>query len=246
MWLIAIVLCAQVRFPELPEVVPPPTPRPIAELKADQWYVIESAEPVVVIGSPDGRVKITADVGPMRMKGLFVDGNGIETRTYSSPYIYTVEAASNGSVELLAIPSEVKSSDDVIRKTLVVSGVGPQPPPDPKPDPEPKPPDPKPPGKLMVLVVEETDSRGSLPASQIAVFGAKEIRDFMKSAGELRILDEDQSVSTAEPWIQQAWKEPRQTLPWVVMSNGTTGYSGPLPATVEDMMTLLRRYHADH
>lgn len=244
LWLV-LILCGEIRFPDIPDPPPAPAPKAVTELLQDQWYVIESTTPVVVLGSPTGLVTITAETGPMKMRGQFVDGKGIETRTYSSPYLYTVGAAGAGVVELLVIPPSVESADDVIRKTLTVSGTGPKPPPDPDVDPDPDP-DPEPAGKLMVLIVEETDQRGTLPASQIPIFAAKEVRDFLKAAGDLRILDEDQDIAGAEPWLQAAWKEPRAKLPWIVLSNGQAGYSGPLPASVADMMVLLRKYHADN
>lgn len=244
LWLV-LILCGEIRFPDIPEPPPAPAPKAVTELQPDQWYVIESTMPVVVLGSPAGLVTITAETGPMKMRGQFVDAKGIETRTYSSPYLYTVEAAGAGIVELLVIPQSVDDAADVVRKTLTVSGTGPEPPPDPDVDPEPEP-EPGPAGKLMVLIVEETDARGTLPAGQIPIFAAKEVRDFLKTTGDLRIFDKDQDITGAEPWVQTAWKEPRQSLPWIILSNGQAGYSGPLPASVADTMVLLRKYHADN
>ena len=41
---------------------------------------------------------------------------------------------------------------------------------------------------------------------------------------------------------QAFWKVPRQSLPWVITGNGTTGFSGPAPTTVDELLTLLKKY----
>lgn len=42
-------------------------------------------------------------------------------------------------------------------------------------------------------------------------------------------LDKDADVSGLEAWVGLAWRRPRATLPWLIISNGTTGYEGPIP-----------------
>lgn len=244
--LIAILIATQSAEIRFPEREPTPSPEPdaagvIGEVRSDEWYVIESDAELIAITSPSGIARVVTDTGPLKIKGKFADSAGrTETRTYSAKHIYMVESAAEGKCELILIPVGVTGEAELVRQMLAV--VGPRPPPDPNVDPKPEPPGPA--GKLMVLIVEETDARGTLPAGQIPIFGAKEIREFAKTAGELRILDKDQDISGAEAWIQTAFKEPRQSLPWIVLSNGRTGYSGPLPASVADTMTLLRRFHS--
>ena len=94
-----------------------------------------------------------------------------------------------------------------------------------------------------VLVVEETADRGALPPEQLAALTSTTIREWIeKQPGTVLVVDKDADVSVlTEPW-QQAFRRPHATLPWIVVSNGVTGYEGPLPGTVDELQALLERY----
>lgn len=142
-------ISSKIHLPTMPVLVEPnePTPQPlpgpplpISIISGDQWYVIESSVPLIVLASPDGFVSIEPSEGPIKVRGVFADGTGkVETRTFSQPYVYFVNAKASGKVELLVIPQGVTSEADIIRQPLTVT-VGPRPPPIP-PEP-PTPPDP--------------------------------------------------------------------------------------------------------
>ena len=117
--------------------------------------------------------------------------------------------------------------------TFDVGGVVPPVPPTPPPDPTPIPtPDiaPYPSTGLTALIIyessEETPSlsnlmSGDLLNSYILTKGVK--NGFMK-------FDKDLSdFSKLDPWVAAAWKVERKSLPWLLVSNGKTGFSGPLP-----------------
>lgn len=133
---------AGIRLPE--SAVPTPMPTPVlavSRLAADEYYVVDSDVPLIVLASPEGFVSVTEDVGPLKLKGKFADGLGkVETRTYKGKHVFTVDAVAAGKVELLIVPigGDAKS---VIRRTLEVTGARPPPdcPPPPVVDP-PKPP----------------------------------------------------------------------------------------------------------
>lgn len=145
-----------------------------------------------------------------------------------------------------------KTGKNAYQRISIRIGQGPQPPPTPvDPDVDPEPVDPPVPktGQLKVLIVEETGSRGELPSSQISVFTSLDIRDYVKKAcsktGEqpdFRVYDKDVSVATEPEWIKKAFSEQRQGLPWILISNGTTGFSGPLPKDVSETLSLLKKY----
>ena len=149
-----------IRLPEL--AVPTPMPRPasaVSKLSGDQFYIVDSDVPVMVIASPEGVVSITEDSGPLKLKGKFADGKGgIETRTYAGKYIFTIEAVMTGKVEIIVIKQgsgETKSTIHSRRTLDVTAGEGPRPPP-PGPTPDPKPdPTPNKVEKLRVIVTRD-------------------------------------------------------------------------------------------
>lgn len=102
-------------FPSTP--APPPAPIGQAtQLQSDQLYVVQSTNPIVIVASPQGVVKITPDAGPLKIRGKFVDGTATETRTFKGPHIYIVEASGSGTCELIVAPT--MDQKDVIRRTL--------------------------------------------------------------------------------------------------------------------------------
>jgi hypothetical protein len=194
-----------VRLPVAPAPVAEPKrptpPVPVSRLGLDQLYVIDSDYDLLVLDSPQGVVRVTEDAGPLRVRGRFVDGTGVETRTFRGKEVHVVEAVKTGKVELLVIPigkKDVVLPGDIIRVTLDVdAGEGPRPPPEPKKpdDPEPKKPD-EPSGptakRVVVVVVEESQVRTT---SQGKVLADPAYRDWVKAGGhDLEILDKDDPV----------------------------------------------------
>lgn len=264
-----------VRFPDPPAPPPGPSPAPAprpvdppgpprpTELTADSVYVIDSDVRLVVVSSPRGKIVVTEDEGPVRVRGRFVDGDGrTETRTYKGKFVYTVEAVpgASGAVDLIVFPEGSKTQADVIwRQLMVRAGVGPLPPPKPdpvvpdppKPDPKPDPvttaPFPCPDGGLRVLMVfERANSTKLSPGHHAAIFGVPS-RTYLRSVcagGEngFRIYDPDDDVTNDDPVWKPAMAVKRDSLPWLVVSNGRTGYSGPLPADPAGLRTEVSKH----
>ena len=129
-----------------------------------------------------------------------------------------------------------------------VEGVGPTPDPEPDPDPQPGP-APIPEAKLNVLVIEETDDRRNLaqtPAGYAKLVAMQSVvwRKYVDGKqGEFKHLDPDVSTSSGlAPKWRDAMARKRDSLPWVIVSNGKAGYEGPMPANLNDFMTLLKKY----
>jgi hypothetical protein len=111
---------------------PPPILQPDApqSLSPDQLYIIDTDVPVTVLASPLGVVSISADTGPLKIRGKFVDGTGkTETREYKGKFVYSVEILKQGTVELLIVTQDGK----VLRRTLNAPQVTPDPPKPPEP-----------------------------------------------------------------------------------------------------------------
>lgn len=156
----------------LPASVTPVTPSAVTSLSVDAIFVIECDTPCMVLSSREGYVTIEEQPGPLRIRGRFADGTKVETRTYKAKQLWIVEAATAGEVELLIVPDGVKDASKVIRRTLVVGGVGPQPPPTPiPPTPAPVPPTPTPdpiPQPLGLVAAVANSVRLHVPAGERA------------------------------------------------------------------------------
>jgi hypothetical protein len=124
-------------------------------------------------------------------------------------------------------------------------GPGPNPPgPDPDPPPTPTAPFQVPTSDLYVLITEETTERPRLPAQQLLIFTSTAVREWLDSNTKWRLLDQNAPMNNDDKVWQDAMKVPRQSLPWIAISNGKTktGYSGPLPADSKATLELLGKY----
>lgn len=164
-----------IRLPLLePTESPKPPPTAVTKLGAEQLYVVDSDVECQVLASPDGIVNISNDTGPIKIRGKFVENASgrVTTRTVKGPFVYVVEAAKTGRVELIIIPVKGK----VLRRTLDVDdGVNPAPEPPQPPGPvvPPKPPEPKPDPVTSFRVILIYESADRLTPDQRAVmFGA--------------------------------------------------------------------------
>lgn len=259
----------EIRLPTVPVTQQPddpvPAPSPVNpdtspvrvdDINAGELYVIESDSEIKVTGSPDGIISVTPKKGPRSFFARFVDGvdrEKYEDRTYSKPFVYVVQAAKTGQCELLVFSSV---QDDLVRQMLTVT-VGPRPPPvppdPPKPDPviptPPNPVDPVAPQKLQIVILEDPELRGTLPAEQIAAMDGAVVRQYVKThcvmtgtTPDFRKLSIRQDVSNQPQWIKTAFAEERTALPLIVIMTPTQTISGPLPKTIAETMTLLKKY----
>jgi len=182
-----------IRLPSVVVTPVPVSPESPVVLSAATLYVVDADVQLIVLGSPAGKVKVVEEVGPLRIRGKFVDGNrGYETRTYKGKFVYTVDAVpgQTGPVELIVVPVGVKSGAEVIRRTLTLGDdpMPPEPQPPPKPDPKPDP-NPTEPAKLIVLVIEET---AEAAATRGALFTNTDLAKRMTEKGHRwRVVDKD-------------------------------------------------------
>lgn len=101
---------------------------------------------------------------------------------------------------------------------------------------------------FQVLVVYQTEDLARYPASQREIFYSPDVRDWLDSASvkvdglpSWRFQDADTQFQTSNRW-SKAIQRPRSQLPWVIISNGKTGFEGPLPATASETIQLLEKY----
>lgn len=103
---------------------------------------------------------------------------------------------------------------------------------------------------FRVLIVYEGDLTKvtHTPAQQNIMFGQK-LRDFLNekcvkvnNTTEARMYAADTDVSKDSDTWRNAMARPRTSLPWIIVGNGKSGFEGPLPATLEETLTLLKKY----
>lgn len=117
---------------------------------------------------------------------------------------------------------------------------------------------------LRVLIVEETANRGLYPKTKRDVLQTTapgSFRDYAAKHGapgpdgktpDVNYLDDDDSIDQMPAWWAPVWEQrPREEegqatgqLPWLVISNGRTGYVGPLPEESE-AIALIQKYGGD-
>lgn len=149
------------------------------------------------------------------------------------------------------------------RCIVVVGDPGPGPVP-PEPGPGPKPPEPKPPEPptpapidadgLHVLIIFETEDKVKLSAGQFDIIYGMEMRQWLKAncAADQQtndkkaywMLDKDEvNLPELDKKWRDAMKRPRQSVPWIIVSNRSKGgYEGPLPADTAAAIKLLEKY----
>jgi hypothetical protein len=179
----------------------------------------------------------------------------IPARVLKDPTVFLLDTRglAAGRYRFAAVAAS-RSGEQTRRDFVLVVGDAPGPGPGPAPrppDPAPQPPPPIPGNGLRVLVVYESADLARYPPGQLAVLYAKAVRDYLNThcppgpdgrTREWRIYDQDTDTSGESKTWQDAMRRPRASLPWIVVSNGRTGYEGPLPASVADTLALLRKY----
>lgn len=158
--------------------------------------------------------------------------------------------ASPGKYQVLAIATAANKAPAIESIVVDVGGVQPQPDPTPQPPVPPTPSDvvPIPGDGLRVLIIYEQDDQAKYNASQLKQLYSLTFRQYLNSVcvkntsgmPEYRVLDEEvegeQSI-----WLE-AIKRKRDTLPWLIISNGKTGFEGPLPANEAETKALIERF----
>ena len=141
-------------------------------LAQDEWLIVGGSKQVLIVTLPKDGVTVSEteqQSGQVsRFRGRFSGGGGkLETRTFTEPWVYSIEPGKAGTFELIVIPVGVSEIAQIERVRLVVSGGGPQPPPDPSPKPPAPTPTPQPDvSEFRVLLL--TDQSDSIDAQQAA------------------------------------------------------------------------------
>lgn len=236
--LLLAVLPAQAQSVKLPPTLAVPAPGLVT-------IVPESVD-------ADDVAWVAMDAGLQLIPSSLLKNNTIACGVALQPGLYRVRAIAAKNKDgkaTLSLPSEC---------LVTVGAPGPQPP---GPGPTPVPPVPPTPSVvpidapgLHVLIIEETAERAKLPASQLNVLTSKDVWAWLdahcvvdtggKNQKAAYLVDKDADASKWLPKYQLAMKRPRQSVPWIIISNKGKGkgYEGPLPATIDDTLKLLKQW----
>lgn len=97
--------------------------------------------------------------------------------------------------------------------------------------------------RLTVVVVEETSERGTYtPGQREVIESAGGLREYVaKKSGELRFVDPQADVTKSEPWLIEAMKLPRPSLPWLLAATPSAGVNQPLPPTAPETLAAIKK-----
>jgi hypothetical protein len=102
--------------------------------------------------------------------------------------------------------------------------------------------------EFRCLILEETADRTKLPEGQLSILTSGTVRDYLTEhcvkgkdgTPEFRFFDKDAKLT--DTWIGVVKTNPPTSYPWLYASNGKTGYSGPLPNTVNEFLAKIKPY----
>lgn len=203
-----------------------------------------------------------------KVTGRDVNGNPVmaDTKKFGNG-LYLVGPPGSYTIDLRVIDFKAEIFEEASR-TVVIGAAAPTPP-----GPGPTPPGPTPPAPgpipitepgLRALIVYETADGGKYPVGQQQIMFGAASRDFLNSVcvlgpdgktREWRIWDKDADTTNVPDLWKKVWDRQangagdakvgkRTTLPWLIVSNGKSGFEGPLPENPDAFKTLVQKYAA--
>jgi len=95
--------------------------------------------------------------------------------------------------------------------------------------------------KPAAMVIEDALKRDQLPKSQSLAIMDRSWKDYLGES-QWAVIDVNNPPQGAETWRQEAWKVKRDSVPWIVGADSHGhGFSQALPATSEEVMSLVKK-----
>jgi hypothetical protein len=114
---------------------------------------------------------------------------------------------------------------------------------------KPGPPAPIPEKGLRVLIVYKSADLSKYPSAQVNTINSSNLKQTLApklakgpKGPEMRVLPDTTDMTNETDLWQKAMKRPRTIMPWIVVSNGDTGYEGPLPPNEQETLALITKY----
>lgn len=246
----------------LEKIQPPgPNPRPAPALKPDENHPVTLPAFIAVDVGRQASVEAStllqkAGDPPLKLVWKAMARDKLDLGYRGCSAFITPRVAGEWEVDAItAYKGEVYVATLKVRAGPQPPEPGPSPPTPPGPAPGPTPPAPNPApipaAGFRVLIVYESADLSKMPAPQQAIIFSKTVRDYLNAkcvpgadakTKEWRIFDKDTDVSAESTIWQAAMQRHPISLPWLIVSNGTTGFEGPLPADVESTMKVLQQF----
>lgn len=203
---------------------------------------------VTVGGSPVGLIRVITDASNVEVEVSDVNRVPYQAKKVTKEY-YEIDKPGKWFIDVTAI--DFAKSLYGRKSTVLEIGVGPEPAPTPEPGPTPTPtPDNVAPIEgdgLRVLIVYESFDAPNLSKGHQEVMNSEKVRTYLtencakdeQGHAEFRVFDKDIVFNDKSSKWAKAISRPRSSLPWLLISNGKTGYEGPLPEHVEEMVLLV-------
>lgn len=115
----------------VPLVQPPqnvaPQPTAVDTVRLDEYYFIESDDPLIILDSPVGLVTTQSWKQGTVLHSRFAGSNGVEERVVQKQYGYTIRGIATGRAEILLLKAGASDVSDIRRIPLTVTAI-PEPP----------------------------------------------------------------------------------------------------------------------
>ena len=116
---------------------------------------------------------------------------------------------------------------------------------DPDDDPDDDDPDPPIPDTgLHILMIYESSEYNKLKPQQKEIVESATNRQYLNQVtnGNFRWLDQHTNYTDPENKWRKALERPRDSLPWMIISNGVTGFEGSMPNSMEELKGTIEIY----
>lgn len=224
-----------------------------AQIKAPATIAAGQLVPIEIEGNPSSCVVIVRALGNEKVIPTF------EVVAPTKTYVFTALGPQYYIIDVIT-SNETGKQEHFFTKTFIQAegDVDPTPvPPEPNPDPKPEPnpgPAPIPLAGFRVLFISESEDSSDfseMPKEQQDIFYSPEVRNYLNAkcikgpdgkTADWRVIDPDAEFTNEEQRWKDAAARPRQNIPWLIISDGKTGFEGPLPTNVEDTLKLLKKF----
>lgn len=230
----------------------------VSRIQAQTKTAVELSLPKEVAGDPGEFITIKATTNGKYVRWMVIDSglNLFPVELLADSKVAVVTARNKGRYRLLAVTALADEVSSPVITTVVIGEVPPTPP-GPTP-PGPTPPGPTPPSPapipvdgFRVLIIYESADLPKYPAGTTAAMYSRKVREYMNNkcvkgtdgkTAEWRVWDKDVDTTNEAKHWQDAMKRERKSLPWVIISDGKTGYEGPMPDGEAGLLDLVKKY----